>query len=97
MQTTARAPSTASRAEALNVTTALVPEATTLIGAGSVSTGPVPSVTVTVNEPVEVLPAASDDEQVTVVTPIGNDDAGGRRADDRTRAVDRVERRRART
>ena len=33
-----------------------------------------PSVTVTVNEPVDVLPAASDDEQVTVVTPIGNDE-----------------------
>ena len=74
VQTTGRAPSTASSAEALKVTTALVPEAVTAIGEGSVSTGPVPSVTVTVNEPVEVLPVASDDVQVTVVTPTGNDE-----------------------
>ena len=35
------------------------------------STGPVVSVTVTLNEPVEVLSLLSDDEQFTVVVPIG--------------------------
>ena len=48
------------------------PVASTVIEAGTVMAGAVVSSTVTVNEPVEVLPAESVAEQSTVVTPSAN-------------------------
>ena len=72
VHTTGRAPSTASTAEAVNVTTVLGPLEGCTMGAGSVRTGLTVSRTVTVNVRVPVLPAASVAVQVTVVVPSGN-------------------------
>ena len=65
-------------AEAVKFTTAPDgPVGSTVMGAGSVSTGATSSLTVTVKVPVEVLPPKSVDVQVTVVVPIGNVDPDG--------------------
>ena len=65
-------------AEAVKFTTAPDgPVGSTLIGAGSVSTGATSSLTVTVNVPVDLLPLKSVDVQVTVVVPIGNVEPDG--------------------
>ena len=79
-QETDRPPSTASLAVgAVNVTTApeaLVASVVMFVGVAEI-TGPVVSWTVRVNEPVAVFPAASVDEQFTVVVPIANVDPDG--------------------
>jgi hypothetical protein len=72
VQTTATCPSIASRAEAVKV--ALAPAAlvaSTATFAGRISTGAVPSATVTVKVPEVAFPAASVAVQLTVVVPIG--------------------------
>jgi sulfopyruvate decarboxylase TPP-binding subunit len=72
-QVTGTMPSIASSADAVKETTApaaLVASAVWL--AGSVSTGAIESLTVTVKLPFATLPAASAAEQVTVVVPIAN-------------------------
>src|SRR2546428_3584109 len=71
----AAVPSIASVAGAVNVKTAPVAlVASTVAFAGTVTTGPVVSVTVTVNEAALWLPCASVAAQVTVVAPNGNVD-----------------------
>src|SRR6266850_938041 len=75
VQTVATAPSSVSVADALNVKTApaaLV--ASTVAGAGTVTTGPVVSFTVTVNDAALWLPCVSVAVHVTVVAPNGNVD-----------------------
>lgn len=70
---TAAGPVTASTAEAEYVTTApLAPAAVNVRLPGTVNIGAVVSRTVTVNDPLAVLPAASLAEQVTVVVPSAN-------------------------
>jgi len=72
-QVTGTDPSTTLDAEAANVTIAPAgPVAFTVMSPGSVRTGGVLFSTVTVKEPVAVLPALSDAEQDTVVVPNGN-------------------------
>jgi hypothetical protein len=73
VQVTGTEPSTASVAEAVNVTTApLELVACTVIFDGSVKVGGVLSTTVTVKLPDALLPALSVAEQETVVVPSGN-------------------------
>jgi hypothetical protein len=75
LHVTGRGPSTASDAEAENVTAAPAAlEAGVLMFAGTVTVGGCASVTVTRNVAVPVLPAVSVAEQVTVVAPTGNVD-----------------------
>jgi hypothetical protein len=75
VQVTATPPSTASVAEGVKLNAAPVaPVASTLAFAGTVTTGPVVSVTVTVNEADPVLPRVSLPVHVTVVGPSGNVD-----------------------
>jgi hypothetical protein len=75
VQLTATVPSIASVADALKVNAAPVElVASTLAFAGTVTTGPVVSVTVTVNAADPVLPRVSLAVQVTVVAPSGNVD-----------------------
>ncbi len=64
---------TASVADAVKLTTRPAAElASSVMSPGMVSWGAIVSSTVTVNPPLEELPAASDVVQVTVVTPIAN-------------------------
>jgi hypothetical protein len=73
VQVTGTAPSIASIAVAVNVTTApAVLVAAAVMFAGSVSTGPAVSCTVTVKRPVDELSCVSLAEHVTVVVPSGN-------------------------
>jgi hypothetical protein len=73
VQVTATLPSTRSLAVAVYVKIAPVaPVASILAFAGTVTTGPVVSVTVTVNEPAPLLPRPSVAVQLTVVGPNGN-------------------------
>jgi hypothetical protein len=65
-------PSTRSDAVALNVTTAPEELVVVVMSAGTETEGLVVSLTVTVNDAVPVLPAASVAEQLTVVVVIGN-------------------------
>ena len=75
VQATATLPSMGSVADALKVYAAPVAlVASTFAFAGTVTTGPVVSVTVTVNEADPLLPCASLASQVTVVPPSGNVD-----------------------
>jgi hypothetical protein len=75
LQVTGRGPSTPSLADAVKLNAAPVaPVASTVAFAGTVTTGPVVSATVTVNEPAPLLPLASVAVQVTVVAPSGNVD-----------------------
>jgi hypothetical protein len=75
VQVTATAPSTKSAAEAVKLNAVPVtPVASTLAFAGTFTTGPVVSVTVTVKEAVPLLPRASVVVHVTVVAPSGNVD-----------------------
>jgi hypothetical protein len=74
VQTTATLPSTRSTAVATKVTTAAGVVVSIVMSAGSVSTGAVVSVTVTMKLPDPVLPLVSVAEQVTVVLPTGNDE-----------------------
>src|SRR3989442_12360418 len=68
-------PSTRSVAEAVNVYVApLVRVASTVAFAGTVMTGPVASVTVTVNDAVPRLPCTSVAGQLTVAGPTGKAD-----------------------
>src|SRR3989304_3235465 len=69
----ATSPSTRSVAVAEYVTEAPDADvASAVISDGRLSVGPVVSTTFTVNEPVDVFPAASEAEQSTVVEPSGN-------------------------
>src|SRR5207249_969040 len=73
VQPAARGPSTRSLAVAVKLNTAPVaPVASTVALAGTVTTGPTVSVTVTVNDAAPVLPLASVAVQWTVVAPSGN-------------------------
>ena len=73
VQVTGRAPSTTSLADAVKLNTAPVAlVASTVAFAGTVTTGPVVSVTVTVNDAAPVLPLVSVAVQWTVVGPSGN-------------------------
>jgi hypothetical protein len=75
VQLTATTPSSVSVADALYVKAAPVgPVASALAFAGTVTTGPVVSATVTVNEADRLLPRASVAVHVTVVGPRGNVD-----------------------
>jgi hypothetical protein len=70
---TATAPSTASIADVIKLNTApVVPVASTVVFAGTVTTGPVVSDTVTVKDAAPLLPRASVAVHVTVVAPSGN-------------------------
>jgi hypothetical protein len=72
VQVTATTPSTASVAEEVKLNAAPVaPVASTLAFAGTVTTGPVVSATVTVNDAARLLPRASVAVHVTVVVPSG--------------------------
>jgi hypothetical protein len=71
-QLVATLPSTSSLAEAENVADApLAPVASFVIGAGTVTTGETPSVTVTLKESLAEFPESSVAVQVTVVWPTG--------------------------
>src|SRR5262245_42464912 len=75
MQATGTAPSKLSVAEATKAKAApLAPVASTVALAGTVTTGGVASITVTVNDAVPVLPWASVAVQVTMVAPTANVD-----------------------
>src|SRR5439155_1042791 len=75
VQVTGRDPSTTSLAVAVKVNAAPVAAvASTVALAGTVTKGPVVSVTVTVNEAAPLLPLASAAVQLTVVAPSGNVD-----------------------
>src|SRR6185295_18035455 len=72
VQVTGRGPSTRSLADAVKLNTApLEPVASTVAFAGTVTTGPVVSVTVTVNDAAPLLPFVSVAVQFTVVGPSG--------------------------
>jgi uncharacterized protein YhbP (UPF0306 family) len=76
VQLTARAPSTPSLADAVKLKTAPVGLlASTVAFAGTVTTGPVVSATVTVKDAAPLLPLVSVAVQVTVVAPSGNVDS----------------------
>jgi hypothetical protein len=75
VQVTGRGPSTPSLADAVKLNAAPVaPVASTVAFAGTVTTGPVVSATVTVKDAVPLLPLASVAVQLTVVAPSGNVD-----------------------
>jgi hypothetical protein len=75
VQLTARGPSTTSLADAVKLNAAPVAAvASTVAFAGTVTTGPVVSPTVTVNDAAPVFPVVSVVVQVTVVAPSGNVD-----------------------
>jgi uncharacterized protein YhbP (UPF0306 family) len=75
VQVTARSPSTTSLADAVKLNAAPVAAvASTVAFAGTVTTGPVVSATVTVNDAAPVFPFVSVVVQVTVVAPSGNVD-----------------------
>jgi hypothetical protein len=75
VQVTARGPSTPSFADAVKLNVApVVLVASTVAFAGTVTTGPVVSPTVTVNDAAPVFPVVSVVVQVTVVAPSGNVD-----------------------
>jgi hypothetical protein len=75
VQVTARGPSTTSLADAVKLNAAPVAAvASTVAFAGTVTTGPIVSATVTVNDAIPVLPLVSVAVQFTVVAPSGNVD-----------------------
>jgi hypothetical protein len=75
VQVTGRGPSTTSLADAVKLNAAPVAAvASTVAFAGTVTTGPVVSVTVTVKEAAPLLPVVSVAVQVTVVGPSGTVD-----------------------
>src|SRR5436190_10611230 len=89
VQLTGRAPSTRSKAVAVNAATAPAgPVAPSVSGAGTVTTGGTVSrasnITVTSNAPVALLPCKSVHEQCTVVGPIGNTEPEARSQTDGT-------------
>lgn len=75
VQLTGRAPSTTSAAEGAGVYVSAAPSdvnASSVVLAGTLTTGPFVSLIVTSNDPVAILPAASVAVQETAVVPIGN-------------------------